>query len=91
MMTDKRPVFPTTFHNDGDRNVTAPDGQLVPPGDTVSMPGITVRQLYAGLALQGYLASCGPHTEPVEVASTIAADCWKLADALIAAEHGGGQ
>jgi hypothetical protein len=93
MKTDKRPVFPPTFHNDGDRNVTAPDGQLVPPGDTVSMPGITVRQLYAGMALQGYIAAssnctaCGP-LEPPEFASAIGRDSWIMADALIATEHG---
>jgi hypothetical protein len=96
MKTDKRPVFPTTFTNDSDRNATAPDGQLVPPGDTASMAGITVRQLYAGLAMQGYLASmqaCPEHgpIEPTEYARAIGRDCWIMADALIATENGGGQ
>lgn len=93
---DKRPAFPTTFFNDTGRNTTAPDGQLVPPGDSVRMAGLTVRQLYAGLAMQGYLAgmqNCPEHgpIEPPEYASAIARDCWIMADALIATENGGGQ
>lgn len=96
MKTDKRPVFPTEFINEGDRNITSPDGQLVPPGGLVTMPGMTLRQLYAANAMQGYLASmqtCPEHgpIEPTEYARAIARDCWIMADALIATEHGGGQ
>lgn len=92
---DRRPVFPTEFTNEGDRNITTPDGQVLAPGMMALVPGITLRQLYAAHAMQGYLASmkpcpeCGP-IEPVEFASAIARDCWKMADALIATENGGG-
>lgn len=85
--TDKRPAFPSAFHNDHDRNVISPDGEPVAPNSIRMMPGMTLRQAYAAHAMQGYLASIGEHTEPGEVASTIAADCWKLADALIATEN----
>lgn len=96
MSTDRRPVFPTEFTNDGDRNVTAPDGQLVPPGGMVLVQGMTLRQHYAGLAMQGYLGSmqtCPEHgpIEPTEYARAIARDCWIMADALIATENGGRQ
>lgn len=44
---DKRPVYPTRFTNDGDRNTSAPDGQVVAPGDSVDLPGLLLRQHYA--------------------------------------------
>lgn len=96
MKTDKRPVFPTEFTNDGDRNIMAPDGQVLAPGHMVLVPGLTLRQLYAGQAMQGYLASmqtCPEHgpIEPVEYARAIGRDCWIMADALIATENGDGQ
>lgn len=89
---DKRPAFPGHFHNFGDRNELAPDGQLVAPRTSVQMTGMTIRQLYAGQAMQGYIAAssnctaCGP-LEPPEFASAIGRDCWIMADALIATER----
>jgi hypothetical protein len=96
MKTDKRPVFPSTFHNFSDRNEFAPDGQLIPPRSSAQVTGMTLRQLYAANAMQGYLASmqaCPEHgpIEPTEYARAIARDCWIMADALIATENGGGQ
>lgn len=69
MIGDGGPAFPTTEAN----------------GCNSGDPGLSVRDWFAGKALEGYLASCGPHVEPVEVASTIAEDCYKLADAMLAA------
>lgn len=89
---DKRPAFPSLFNNFYDRNEQAPDGQLVAPRTSVQMIGMTIRQLYAGQAMQGYIAAssnctaCGP-LEPPEFASAIGRDCWIMADALIATEH----
>jgi hypothetical protein len=96
MKTDNRPVFPTEFTNDSDLNILAPDGQVLAPGHMALVPGLTIRQLYAGQAMQGYLASmqaCPEHgpIEPTEYARAIARDCWIMADALIATENGGGQ
>lgn len=49
-----------------------------------------LRDEFAKAALQGYLASAAPDLEPIEFASTIAADCYALADAMIAARGKGG-
>lgn len=45
--------------------------------------GLTVRDEFAKAALQGYLSSFGSTKEPAEYAGTIAADCFKLADAMM--------
>ena len=49
------PAFPGPFTNDSDMNDTAPDGQLVPPGYTVHMQGMSIRDWLAGQALAGGL------------------------------------
>jgi hypothetical protein len=65
--------------------------QAVPrkPGDSTQLASrMTMRQHFAGQAMQGYIASmhrcpeCGP-SEPVEFASAIARDCVRMADALV--------
>jgi hypothetical protein len=45
------PAFPGSFTNDGDQNVTAPDGQIVPPGATVQYAGMTLRDFIAAQVL----------------------------------------
>ena len=50
--------------------------------------GMDLRDYFAAKALQGYLASMAENVEPVEVASTIAEDCYKLADAMLDARQG---
>mgnify|MGYP000287595048 CR=1 FL=1 len=47
--------------------------------------GLTPRDYFAAAALQGYLASVGPHTEPVEYAPSITRDAYILADAMLEA------
>jgi hypothetical protein len=49
------PAFPGPWHNDGDGNAQAPDGQLCPPDWTVHMPGMSLRDYFAAKALQGSL------------------------------------
>ena len=52
------PFAPTTFTNGAfDRNESAPDGQVVPPGETVLMPGATLRDAFAMAVVQGMFAS----------------------------------
>ena len=46
---------------------------------------VTVRDHFAGQALQGYLASMTPDAEPAEYATSIAQDAYKLADAMMLA------
>lgn len=73
------PAFPSIFINDGDRNVTAPDGQLVPPGGRVHMMGATVRDLFAGQALEGLCARNWSLPHPPQVADM----AYGLADAML--------
>ncbi|ARL91583.1 hypothetical protein [Burkholderia pseudomallei] len=47
--------------------------------------GMTLRDYFAARALVGYLASLAPTTEPAEYASSIAEDCYALADAMLKA------
>lgn len=45
----------------------------------------TLRDQFAMAALTGYLASFEPMDEPSEYASSIAIDCYRLADAMMEA------
>jgi hypothetical protein len=45
----------------------------------------TARDDFAKSALIGYLSSWAPHEEPCEFSSSIAEDCFKLADAMMEA------
>lgn len=94
-LRDGGPVYPFEYHNQTRTQQAAFfHDSMMAPGASQQFGGLTVRQYYAGLALQGHLASmrtcpeCGP-SEPVEFARAIARDCWKMADAMLATEHGG--
>ncbi|MDN7609536.1 hypothetical protein QZM28_22855 [Burkholderia multivorans] len=50
-------------------------------------PGMTLRDYFAAKALVGYLASVAPELEPAEHASSIAADCYAFADAMLDARE----
>lgn len=58
-------------------------------GHEISSAGISVRDYFAGKALCGYLASVNQDFEPAEYATTIARDCYILADAMLMARKGG--
>lgn len=78
------PAFPSAFTNDGDRNTTAPDGSIVPPGFTVPMQGMTLRQWYAGMALAGYFASFAGHPSRIGAQmSAVADECFRAADCML--------
>lgn len=47
--------------------------------------GMGLRDYFAGQALQGWLASMAPDSEPDEYASSIAKQCFTLADAMLEA------
>jgi hypothetical protein len=53
------PAFPASWTNDGDRNATAPDGQVVPPAWTHHMTGMTLRDYFAGQVMAGLATSKG--------------------------------
>lgn len=42
------PAFPgSSFQNDSDVNLTAPNGQVVAPGDWIELPGMSLRDYFA--------------------------------------------
>lgn len=54
---DGGPAFPGLWRNASDRVATSPNGEVVPPWDSVHLPGMSLRDYFAGLAMQGSLAS----------------------------------
>jgi hypothetical protein len=74
------PIHPCGFVNESDRNASAPDGTVVAPGGLHAMTGMTLREYYAGLAMQGLLARSDPTPY-----SLIAQWAVQDADALLAA------
>lgn len=48
---DGGPAFPSQWTNDDGMNATAPDGQLVPPGGTVPLIGMSLREYFAAKAM----------------------------------------
>ena len=54
MINDAGPAFPATWTNDSDGNATAPDGSIVPPGHTIALQGMSLRDWYAGLAMEAF-------------------------------------
>jgi hypothetical protein len=76
-------AFPGSYANDSDMNATAPDGQLVPPGSSVQMDGMSLRDWFAGQALAG-LTAC-PNCPKDFDEHHMAASAYELADAMLAA------
>lgn len=75
------PAFPATTHNDGDMNVQDEFGSLLPPDWRQTYPGMTLRDWFAGRAMQGLLAAWGHHD--VEDFREIASDAYNVADAML--------
>lgn len=84
------PAFPSQH--------TIEDGAFNPHTGTVAKGnqvyielGASLRDYFAAKALQGYLASFDSFSEPVEFASKIAEDCYRMADAMLAERAKGGE
>jgi hypothetical protein len=45
------PAYPTPWHNDGDLNASAPNGEVVPPQGTILLYGVSLREHFAAMAL----------------------------------------
>lgn len=76
------PAAPCVWINDGDLNVSAPDGEVVPPSGMHRMYGLTIREHLAGLAMQGLLSKYSlSKPEDFEIVSQAAV---RQADFLIA-------
>ena len=78
--------------------MSKPDGGPAFPSTTdrvdeahVGYPGMSLRQWYAGMALQGILASCPANMEVKEISPSClnqwANTCFKMADAMILARE----
>lgn len=78
---DGGPAFPGKWKNQSDRNDYAPNGAVVSPWEVIELPGMSMRDWFAGQVLAGYLANA-------EIASanpaTMARDAYTIADAMIA-------
>jgi hypothetical protein len=74
------PAFPCKWVNDGDANMTAPDGQVCPPGYEIQLSGMSLRDYFAALALEGNLAACDREITP----HLCAKFCYEIADAMLA-------
>jgi hypothetical protein len=58
---DGGPAFPSMWENDGDQNIMAPDGSVVPPGHAIAIPGMSLRDYFAAQALAGITAAMSAH------------------------------
>jgi hypothetical protein len=83
---DGGPAFPEPWTNDGDRNATAPDGQLVPPQSTVHMRGMSLRDYFAAHSLP-LIVMWAPLKNDPESVSEGATLAYQFADAMLEARR----
>jgi hypothetical protein len=55
MSRANEPAYPVVFHNTGDLNDSAPNGEVVAPGCSLQLPGLTKRERFAMAAMQGLI------------------------------------
>jgi hypothetical protein len=81
-MREGGPVYPFEYHNQTSSHQPKffREGTLS-PGASEQFAGLTLRQWYAGLAMQSMVVSPTFHDEP---ARTLAAMAFNMADAMIA-------
>ena len=74
-INDGGPAFPMGYH---------------PDGNSADHFGMTLRDWFAGQALQGWLASFGPdqvHPVATDIENSVAKQAYQMADAMIAARE----
>jgi hypothetical protein len=80
------PAFPYVWKNRGDRNATAPTGDIIPAGCEVTCGGMTLRDYFAAqimpAIIREYAAKPGAGWEDCMEASAILA--YLIADAMLA-------
>ncbi|WP_447361574.1 hypothetical protein ACSC95_06005 [Burkholderia vietnamiensis] len=98
-INDGGPAFPATWVNDSDLNAIAPNGQVCPPFSSIPLPGMSLRDYFAGKALIGLLAepivegiepssiTCTPNfdSDGAQPGDRIATAAYALADAMLRA------
>ncbi len=83
---DGGPVFPPPWTNTSDHLALAPNGEVVPPGYTIQLPGATLRDVFAWKALQGLCAEFEKARDEREIRSHyLATRSYEIADAMLVA------
>lgn len=54
---DGGPAFPAKWTNYGESNATAPDNSIVPPGETVELQGMSLRDYFAGQIMVAFVGA----------------------------------
>ena len=75
------PAFPMRWTNETGDNAICPDGRLVPPGQSVAILGMTLRDWFAGKAMAAIIAADPNFQLTAETASKWA---YEQADAMLA-------
>jgi hypothetical protein len=85
MKKDHELAFPTKWHNSSDFNNFAPDGSVVPPGETVYQSGMSLRDYFAAKAMAAMITTaaspCLVGLQGCDSATAVAA--YKIADAML--------
>ena len=85
------PAFPEMWQNDSGQNATTPDGQLVPPGCTTQLPGMTQRQYLAAKFAAAWVIAISARN-PLENNYAVAIEANRLgllrADGMLEARNG---
>lgn len=88
-MAIKRPydggvAHPTIWVNGDDTYQSAPDGQLAGPGESVYLRGMSLRDWFAGNAMQGLIAASGNSEGSVKYQDDVISEsAYVMADAMI--------
>lgn len=86
---DGGPAFPGAWTNTGDRNESAPDGEVCPPEWTHHMVGMTLRDYFAAAALPAVIQTYDSPTAHQYFGGGVNHDdmvtaAYQIADAMIA-------
>ncbi len=79
-------IFPTVWTNTSDQLQHSPMFNSVPPGGTDTIPGLSLRDYFAGFALQGILANAATDDE-----ITLTKFAYDLADEMLCQRVLGGK
>ena len=76
-------AFPAVWINTGDENSVTPDGRVVPPNHIANIPGMSLRDWLAGMAMVGLLANPDNNIPPSDIKKFTN----KYADAMLEARE----
>lgn len=79
-MDNSGPAFPSRWTNEDSCNRMSPDGQVVPPEYTVTIPGMSLRDWFATNALPFCLREFGGNSDDMKQYAEAA---YQIADAML--------